>query len=420
MSLRLGYLVPEFPGQTHAFFWREVAALERAGVAVRLISTRPPPPGLVVHGWSEAARARTHYLVPPRARDLAGALAAMPGVPWRAALQEAERDGLGPWARGRLLGDLALALPLAARLVTQARADRLTHLHVHSCGRSALVAALARRMGGTRYSLTLHGPLEDYGPAQGLKWRGAAFATVITRLLQGQVTDRLGPDLPDRLVVQAMGVDTEQFRPAPAPLGPAGGPDAGSDAPLRLFSCARLNPVKGHLETLHAVAMLRAQGLAVTLRIAGEDDAGGSGFRSRIAALIDELDLGEQVTLLGGIDETAVRDELRAADLFVLASYHEPLGVAYMEAMSCAVAVIGTRAGGVTELVTDGHEGLLVPPGDAQALAEAIAALAASPAQRQRMGVAGRARILEHFSAERGARTLIEQIELVAGSSGAL
>ena len=57
MSLpqKLGYLVPQFPGQTHIFFWREIAALEAMGVAPVLFSTRRPPPGLIAHDWSQAA-----------------------------------------------------------------------------------------------------------------------------------------------------------------------------------------------------------------------------------------------------------------------------------------------------------------------------------------------------------------------------
>ena len=54
----LGYLVPQFPGQTHIFFWREIAELEKRGVTVDLMSTRHPPAGLVAHDWSAGAMAR--------------------------------------------------------------------------------------------------------------------------------------------------------------------------------------------------------------------------------------------------------------------------------------------------------------------------------------------------------------------------
>ena len=61
-KLRIGYVVPQFPGQTHIFFWREVRALEAMGHQVHLISTRMPPSGLIAHDWSDDAIARTTYL----------------------------------------------------------------------------------------------------------------------------------------------------------------------------------------------------------------------------------------------------------------------------------------------------------------------------------------------------------------------
>ena len=61
--MRIGYLIPEFPGQTHAFFWREIKELERLEVEVQLISTQLPPADIVCHEWSAQAIARTRYLL---------------------------------------------------------------------------------------------------------------------------------------------------------------------------------------------------------------------------------------------------------------------------------------------------------------------------------------------------------------------
>ena len=60
--MRLAYFVPEFPGQTHIFFWREIIELEKLGVDVHLFSTRLPDKGIMSHSWTEAAVARTGYL----------------------------------------------------------------------------------------------------------------------------------------------------------------------------------------------------------------------------------------------------------------------------------------------------------------------------------------------------------------------
>lgn len=387
---RIGYMVPQFPGQTHAFFWREIRALEARGVEVALLSTRPPPPGLVAHAWSGEAAARTAFLA---SRSPLAALRALPALPW------GELRGLEPGA----LRDLALALPAARGLVEEARRQGVRHVHVHSCGRAALVAALARRLDGPDYSLTLHGPLSDYGPGQAFKWRGARFATVITRRLLAEVRTVLRGDAPSRIRVQPMGVDVAAMLRARPYLPPRPG------EAMRLFSCGRLSPVKGHQDLLEALRLLLDGGTPVTLAIAGEDDDGGTGWRRTLEAQVAGLGLGGQVELLGAVDEGRVREELGRAHAFVLASHQEPLGVALMEAMAAGVPVIGTAAGGVRELVTDGVDGLLVPPRAPARIAQGVLRLLRDPMLAHALSRAGEVRARD-FDAGRGAEALMEEI----------
>lgn len=389
---KLGYLVPQFPGQTHIFFWREILELEKRGIAPVLFSTLPPPKGLIAHSWSDEAAARTDYLGRISPFDL---LAAMPDLPWRRLLRHGRNEPLQFWK------DVAIAAAPARALRRRCRTEGIRHIHAHSCGRAALIAALCHAMGGPPYSLTLHGPLADYGPGQQFKWSGAAFATIITRKLIAEMRAEMPDALPDRIMLQPMGVDTDWLA-REAPYVPPG-----RDTEVRLFSCARLNLVKGHEDLLASVRILRDGGRHITLRIAGEDDDGGSGYRHVLENRIRELGLGDVVTLLGAIDADAVRAELLSAHIFVLASYGEPLGVAYMEAMSCEVPTIGTNAGGVPELITDGQDGRLVPPRDPDHLAAAIAEIADTPELAARLARQGRTRIVEGFGAGMGAETLI-------------
>lgn len=400
MPLRLGYLIPQFPGQTHIFFWRELEALQARGVQPVLLSTRPPPPGLISHEWSAEAAARTTYLA---RMDPAAALGGLVRLPPGDLLSAPRGE---PRA---FLRDMVMSIPAARRLVDHARREGIDHVHAHSCGRAALIAALAFRMGGPRYSLTLHGPLEDYGPGQRYKWRHAAFATIITEKLRAEAETELAGYLPPRIAVQAMGVDTGRLS-RDTPWQP---PRPGE--PLRIMSCGRLNQVKGHQDLLQAIRMLRDAGHDARLVIAGEDDAGGTGYRRVIEARIAELGLDDAVTLLGAVSEGEVRRHLLEAHVFALASWHEPLGVALMEAMSCEVPTIGTAAGGVAELIRDGQDGILVPPRDPPAMADAILRLAGDPDLARRLGQAGRKRIVSGFGAEAGAETLIR---LVAETRG--
>ncbi|MTH80083.1 exopolysaccharide biosynthesis GT4 family glycosyltransferase EpsE [Paracoccus aestuariivivens] len=392
--LRLGYLIPQFPGQTHIFFWRELQALQEKGVEPVLLSTRPPPQGLVSHEWSTDAAASTTYLAQPSPMSGLSGIARFPAQDYAALKGQ-------PFSFAR---DMMLSMPAADRLVKTAKERGIDHVHVHSCGRAALIAAMAYRMGGPRYSLTLHGPLEDYGPGQHYKWRYAQFATIITRKLLDEVGSALADSLPSRVEVQAMGVDTNRLKRIDPWVPPA------PDSQIRITSCGRLNRIKGHQDLLEAVALLRGQGHDVDLTIAGEDDDGGSGFRSVLQARITELGLDRAVTLLGAVSEAEVHRQLLSTHIFALASWHEPLGVALMEAMSCEVPTIGTAAGGVAELITHGEHGLLVPPRNPEALADAILRLVNDPDLARRLASAGRERVVSKFGAAAGAETLVRLI----------
>lgn len=105
-----------------------------------------------------------------------------------------------------------------------------------------------------------------------------------------------------------------------------------------------------------------------------------------VAALHASLDLGDRFLLLGYRRD--VHDLMAAADVFTLASAHEGLPVAVMEAFAHGLPVVATRVGGLPHQVTDGVEGLLVPPGDAPALAGALATVAGNSDLRRRMGAA--------------------------------
>lgn len=389
---KLGYLVPQFPGQTHIFFWREILNLEAMDVDPVLFSTTPPPEGLVSHLWSKGAMSRTEYLA---SRSIFALLMTLPRLPWRKILKDREGKGF--------LRDVIISAPAARRLAQSCRAQGVTHVHAHSCGRAAMIAALAHELYGLDYSVSLHGPLQDYGPGQKFKWRGAKFATVITQKLIAEIKPLLGDALPKRVVQQAMGVDTNRLR-RETPYEPAK-----PGQPLRLFTCARLHFVKGHTDVFQAVRQLLDRGIDVYLDIAGEDDDGGSGYRAELEQQVAEMGLLGRVRLLGAVSEDTVRDRILASHVFVLASWAEPLGVAYMEAMSCECPVIGTDAGGVPELITNGKDGILVPPQNPDALAAALEYLALDPERAKSLATEGRKTVMGRFDSARGAETLVTE-----------
>jgi len=403
--MQIAYLIPEFPGQTHIFFWRERAALRQIGVATHLVSTRRPPVANISHDWAGQAESETFYLTDIAARDVLRIpiqLMRFGPTAWSRAIKAA-LQGCPPrdW-----LHNFGLMF-FAVHLVMFMRAKKLTHVHSHSCADSALVAMFANRLANVTYSLSLHGDLNDYGRQQNVKWRHANFAIVITHKLHKQIYERLGQDVPSNIGLAPMGVDPAVFRRTRA-YDPWNG-----DGPLRLFSCGRLNFVKGHQDLIRAVSILKKSGIRVHLEIAGEDDVGGTGFHRELDDLIAGLELSNTVVLLGAITEQRVFERLEAAHLFVLASHHEPLGVAIMEAMSCETPVIATNLGGVPELIDHGSDGYLISPKDPEVMAASIKYLAGNPSLAKQFSAAGRSKIEQKFSCNLSAielKRLLEQM----------
>jgi colanic acid/amylovoran biosynthesis glycosyltransferase len=385
-SLRLGYLVPEFPGQTHSFFWREIVELRKRDIEVYIISTRLPPKP-VRHEW--VADATADYLTPFSAASLWRSLAILAPRAVTLLSDASTRHVL------RRPKNAALAVA-AARLVDFCNSNQIDHLHVHSCANAALLAALCRRLGGPTYSLTLHGSLSGYGGDQKYKWENASSVFAVSEALREEVSKVL-PDQGSRIRIAPMGVDTEIFRPLSQKRS--------SPSKFTWFVCARLNPGKGFDALLAAVAKLRPDH-EFCVRVAGEDDQGGTGYRRNLEEAIRRQDLQEHVVLLGAVPQQRVLHELQDANGFVLPSNDEALGVAYMEAMACQLPVIGSSVGGVPELIEDDISGILIPPRDSDQLASAMARVMGSSELRLRLGRAARERIVGNFGPDRSARAL--------------
>ena len=302
-NLRVGYLVPEFPGQTHIFFWREVEALRRIGEEVLLLSTRKPSPVSCRHEFAPTALAETHYLFPPSMLSLAE---------WPAAGARGFTKALtylGGLEASRFKDRLRQCLLFASALdlVRWTRRERIDHIHAHSCADAAHVLAWARCAGGPPYSLTLHGDLDVYGGDHRSKMKGAAFVSVVGNYLRREVMKRA--DVPDeRVLVTCMGVETSKL----ATLGTARSYTPGT---LHLVTVARLNPAKGHTHALAAIHRGLQNGLDLRYTIAGEGP-----YRDAIVSKIRELGLSSQVTMTGTLSETEVHELLSTADAFVLPS----------------------------------------------------------------------------------------------------
>jgi glycosyltransferase involved in cell wall biosynthesis len=191
--------------------------------------------------------------------------------------------------------------------------------------------------------------------------------------------------------VNHLGVDGEVFRPAApdAELAARAGIEPGDEV---LVSAVRLVGLKGVQRVIRAVAALAPARPRLKYLVAGEGP-----YRPELERLIAASGLSTRVSLLGFLPQERLAGFYALGSLAVFPSTgEEALGLSIAEAMACGLPVLASRLGGVPEVV--GEDGALVPPGDDQALAIAIAGLLDDPARRADLAQRGRARVLKEFS----------------------
>ena len=157
----------------------------------------------------------------------------------------------------------------------------------------------------------------------------------------------------------------------------------------------RLDPQKGQEEFLRALPLVLEQRPDVCFVIAGDETSGEEGYKRYLINLSYELHVNEHVHLFPFTEDVA--EFMAAIDIFVLPSYRETFGLVLIEAMAMEKPVIATDAGGVPEIVEDGRDGLLVPPRDEKALAEAILLLLENSSLRRSLSKRARADVLKRF-----------------------
>lgn len=294
----------------------------------------------------------------------------------------------------------ALDLPSAVRLARFLRERDVDIVHAHVARDYPLAAFAARRAPRARLVITRH-VLFPLGRAHRLTLsnvaRVVAVSGAVARALAAQA---IFPPEKIRVVHNAVAVERfeEAARARPKKRG----------ARPRVGLVGELSEVKGQDVFLRAASLVAPRfGGAVEFVLVGADTSRDGGNLARLKALVAELKLEQSVRLSGEWEDTA--DVLPSFDLFVSASRSEAFGMAMVEAMACGVPVVATATEGAKEIIEHGSDGLLVPVGDAAALADAVASLLADDARRQSLGAHARASARARFGLPR----MIEATERV-------
>ncbi|MFT3928834.1 MAG: hypothetical protein QM709_00940 [Spongiibacteraceae bacterium] len=191
--MKVGYMVPEFPGQTHTFFWREILHLQKQGIEVDLVSTRKPKAAIFAkHDWAAAAQKKTTYLSPLSINFLAIALyaAKRAGGIWRCKKLILSASD----TRSKEKIKLFLVIIYSLKMAKLAEDRDWNHIHSHFCYTASDIVLFASIISGISYSISKHGPDFDYGN-QNNKWHLASFGTVITRRMKSELLAERGGGL---------------------------------------------------------------------------------------------------------------------------------------------------------------------------------------------------------------------------------
>jgi glycosyltransferase involved in cell wall biosynthesis len=203
----------------------------------------------------------------------------------------------------------------------------------------------------------------------------------------------------NRVRVIRSGVDTERFRPRDR-LRARERLNVAEATPLVLF-VGNLEPRKQVDVLVRAIARVRRHLSLppVELLVVGSGESAGiEDQTARLRQLTADLGLGDSVRFLGRVDESRLQDCYAAADVFALASSSEAQGIVALEAMACGLPVVSTAVGGLLATIADGETGFLVPPGDADSLAERLLELLTDARRRQAMGAAARGAVARNFA----------------------
>ena len=311
------------------------------------------------------------------------------GPPGSPLLSRAAEKGLKTEAV-TMPSEWSLSAVLALTRVLKRERIQVIHMHSsHACtlgGWAARLAGTPVRIISRRVDFSVRSnPLRKFKYQWGVD-RIVAISEGVRNVL---VADGLDPG---RIAVIRSGIDPRPFDPN----------DPGTEI-RKEFGIPERSPVigcvahfadhKGHRYLIEAAVRVAAAVPDVRVLLVGEGE-----LRPAIELRIKELKL-EQYVLLTGFRKD-IPKLLAAMDIVVLSSHLEGLGTSLLDAMAMARPVVATRVGGIPEMVVNGVNGILVPPRDPAALADALIELIQRPDERKRMGQAGRARMLELFSAE--------------------
>lgn len=424
-GLRIGYVTSRFPKITETFILFEMQAVESLGVEVEFYPLWRERTK-VMHDEARSYLQRAHFVRLASLRTLITNLTAFVRRPktYVGALGGGIRAN---WGSRRYLMGFLVAFPKAVVFAQDARRRGVQHIHAHFASHPAAVAWVIHRLAGIPYSFTAHG--SDLHRDQHMlkeKVAEADLVVAISAYNRRLILEHCGAEHEQRVRVIHCGTDTNVFQPRQEDAGGVPVPQASKEAvpqtsaeawpqglheALQIACIGTLHEVKGQVHLIRACRLLRDRHILFRLHLIGD---GPDEAKLRAEAVGDGIE--PAIVFHGRCTRQELIELLREMDVVVAPSVptrdgrREGIPVALMEAMSAGVAVVASALSGIPELVRHRSSGLLVPPGDATAIAVALEELASNPGWRSELAVAARQTVQREFDQRRCAARLVDAI----------
>ena len=390
---RVAFVLKGYPRLSETFIAQEIAALERRGLEILIVSLRHPT-DRATHPVQQLIHAALLYLPEYLYQE--------PHRVWRGWRRSRRLPGYGA-ARSAWLADLwrdptpnrIRRFGQAMVLVAELPAD-VNHLHAHFLHTPASVARYAAMTVGLRWTVSAHAKDIWTLPAWEKRKKLAEASWVVTCTEAGRSHLANLASRPDAVTLCYHGLDLERFPPPPIRSKGADGSDL--EHPVIIVSVGRLVAKKGYDDLLDALALLPSRLEWRFIHV------GGGVLSTALTNRARRLGLSHRIEWRGALAQPDVLAAYRQADLFVLASKvakdgdRDGLPNVLLEAQSQRLACVATDVSGIPELVEQGVTGLLVPPDDPVGLAQAMSALIRDPSRRAVLGAAGERRVHRNFA----------------------
>ncbi len=381
-KVKIAYFVNQYPMTSLTFIRREIAALESLGWEIQRYTIRRSTCQLVDRDDQREERQTRAILDAGLLRILSAVVSLASNSPIRFlnVIWAAWCFGL----RSRTKFKHLCYFAEACLLHQWCRRDEIAHVHCHFGTNPTMVAMLCFRLGGPKYSFTVHGP-EEFDRPESLALRekidGASFVVGVSNFGCSQLFRWCPQSQWSKVKVVRCGLPKANFDLTPTR------PNTAS----RFVSVGRLHEQKGTLLLLQAVALLAARGRQCEVTLVGDGP-----LRREVEDYIVRHELGSLVRLVGWQNSEELQQHLLESRALVLPSFAEGLPVAFMEALALGRPVISTYVAGIPELINR-ECGWLVPAGSVDLLADAMTeALDATSDQLAEMGRAGWKQVLQH------------------------